>query len=112
MPLPKHLIHQHRRKRATQELQPYPHDDAKMRFLDELVNIIAILFPITMIPQMWGIWVNKQTSGVSAITWVGFFILTIPLLAYAYVHKEKKLFLMYSLFIVAYIFILIGLVMY
>ena len=101
-------IHKHRRKRQHQKLEPYPHQKKKFIILDKMVDIISVIFPFTVLPQIYEIWINKNTEGVSLVTWSLFLLLTLPLFFYAYVHKEKKLALMYGLFNVFYVILLIS----
>ena len=104
------LIHQHRRKRALRKLNPYPHPNPKIRLLDNVVNVVSFVFPLAVLPQIYEIWVNKNVEGVSLLMWLLFLVLTLPLFLYAYVHKDRKLTIMYLLFAIAYIVVLLGLV--
>lgn len=103
-------IHIHKRKRAT--LKKYPHPDKKIRYVDNLVSIVAVIFPLTMIPQILEIWVYKNISGVSLLTWCLFLFFQIILVCYALVHKEKRLILMWSLWVVGEIIIITGLILF
>ncbi len=92
------FIHQHRRKRVHQNLQPYPHQKAYYRAIDAIVTVVAVIAPFASIPQLLEIWVNHQTDGVSLFTWSLFLIFTLPLLLYAITHKDLRLITMYSLY--------------
>tara|TARA_Y100000310_G_scaffold218438_1_gene219722 strand:- start:1954 stop:2292 length:339 start_codon:yes stop_codon:yes gene_type:complete len=101
-------IHKHRRKRQHQKLEPYPHPKKKFKILDRTVDVVSIVFPFIILPQIYEIWVKKNVEGVSFITWLLFLLFTIPLFFYAYVHKEKKLALMYGLFFIVHAIVIIG----
>ena len=105
-------IHLHKRKRIHEEHQKYPHPDPKIRFLDNLVYIIAFIFPLSAIPQIINIWVYKNAQGVSIVSWGLFLILTIPLIAYGIVHKSKQLSIMWILWLIVYITIIVGTYLY
>ena len=82
-------IHIHKRKRIHQKFEKYPHPDPRIRLLDKIVMVVAIVFPFTTLPQIYKIWVFKNVAGVSLTTWSLFFILSIPFLIYGIVHKER-----------------------
>lgn len=103
-------LHQHKRKRAT--LQKYPHPDKKIRRIDQLVSAVAILFPLTTIPQIIEIWVHQKIEGVSLLTWCLFLFFQIILVFYALVHKDKRLILMWSLWVLAEIIIITGILLF
>ncbi len=67
--MPHHVqIHKHRRKRVQKKLKPYPHSDKRIKNIDKVVDIISVVFPFTVIPQIYEIWVKKNTAGISLIT--------------------------------------------
>ena len=103
--------HQHIRKRKC-KTRPYPNVNKKIRILENLVTIISFVFPLTAIPQIYEIWVLKNAQGVSFLTWLLFLLLTIPLLGYAIVHKDKRLKLMWALWLITYAIVLVGLILY
>ena len=92
----------HKRKRKTyKNLEPYPSNNPKIKFLDGLVSIISLAAPLTVAPQIYSIWIEKNAEGVSLLTWTLFLLFAIPLFTYSLVHKDKKLMLMYFLFMIA-----------
>lgn len=105
-------IHQHKRKRLHQYKEPFPHPNPKVKLLDDIVLVISIIFPITLIPQIIRIWYYKEVAGVSVLTWGLFFIFNTILLIYGIVHKEKKLVVMWSLFSIGYLLIVIGVLLF
>ena len=100
------------RKRIHQKKQKYPSPNKKIRFLDNIVMAVAILSPLAAIPQVLKIWVEKMVSGVSLFTWSAYVILTIPLLLYGIVHKDKPITIMYFLWLIIDISIVIGILIY
>jgi len=95
-------IHLHKRKRRTHKnLEPYPSNNTKIRFLDGIVSVVSFAAPLTIAPQIYNIWIKKNIEGVSMLTWIFFLIFAIPLFTYSSVHKDKKLMLMYFLFMIA-----------
>jgi len=84
----------------------------KDALLEKTVTFIAIVYPFTTIPQLMNIWVDKNVAGVSVLTWSLYLILTIPLLLYSVRIKEKRLTLMWSLWLVIYLLIISGVILY
>jgi len=100
-------LHIHKRKRDKGE-KP----DKKIHLIDNLVLLVAIIYPLTTIPQIIEIWVVRNATGVSLLTWFSYLVLQSILLAYGIVHKEKKLILMWGLWIVMYVIVVLGLILY
>lgn len=90
--------------------QVIPEEDWKAGILEKMVFVIALVYPITSIPQLYNIWVLKEIAGVSLLTWSLYFLLTLPLLIYVIVRKVKPYILMYSLWLFVYSAVIAGLV--
>ena len=106
------IHHYHTKKRVYQKLEKYPHTDKWKRFLDKSIYFIGAVGPIMTLPQLMKIWVEKNASGVSAISWIAYLITAIFWLSYGIVHKEKPIIFTYSVWIVFDIFVVIGTIMY
>ena len=105
-------VHIHKRKRGIVKNSPYPHPDPRVQFLDKLILVVAVLYPLMTLPQIYKIWTTHDASGVSLPTWVLYTVFTIPFLIYGIVHKEKPLIIMYSLWLLVYIGVLGGIILY
>lgn len=104
-------IHIHKRKRKIQKnLEPYPSKKKYIRILDKIIDVVSVAAPLTIFPQIYNIWIEKNVDGVSLLTWTLFLIFAIPLFTYSLVHKEKKLMLMYFLFVIADALVVAGVV--
>jgi uncharacterized protein with PQ loop repeat len=106
------FIHQHRRKRVFQNLQPYPHNKFCYRLLDGVVSVVAVVAPFASLPQLLQIWIDHATKGVSLTTWSLFLFFNLPLLLYSIVHKDARLTTMYSIGTVINIFIVTGIILF
>ncbi|MBR9675492.1 hypothetical protein GOV05_00615 [Candidatus Woesearchaeota archaeon] len=104
--------HIHERKRVHLEKQEYPSKNPYIHFLDDLVLMIAFLFPLSAAPQVYKIWVERAVDGVAIITWIIWLILSVPMLVYGFVHKEKPIIIMYSLWLIVHTSVIIGVFMY
>lgn len=97
-------LHMHKRKKLS--------TGWKVRFVDRLVLVVAVAYPLSTIPQILDIWIGRSVQGVSLITWSLFLVLQSILLAYGVVHKDRKLTLMWALWVFMYILVVVGLVIY
>jgi len=84
----------------------------KMKWLENLVGVIAVVYPLSAIPQILEIWINKNVEGVSLLTWSLFLMLTIPLIIYSIVKKDRKLTVMWGLWSIGYFGVILGLILY
>lgn len=110
--LSKVLHHYHVRKRVHENLEKFPSDEPRKRFLDKIIYFVGISGPVMTIPQVWEIWSKQDASGVSLISW-GWYLLTAFIwLGYAIEHKEKPLIVTYLLWIVIEIFLVLGIILY
>ena len=80
--------------------------------IEKLAYIAGILNPICTLPQLFQIWINKNTEGVSMFTWFSFFIISIIMTLYGFAHKEKPLILMYGFLVLINFFIVLGIFIY
>jgi uncharacterized protein with PQ loop repeat len=80
--------------------------------LEKIVTLIALFYPLTALPQLLEIWVGKDVSGVSLLSWSLFLIVTLILIIYSWLKNEKKLALMWSMWVVMYVGIILGLLVY
>jgi uncharacterized protein with PQ loop repeat len=104
--------HMHKRKRVHQKLRKFPHPNKKIRFLDNMLLIIAVLGPLSTIPQLTKIFISKNAAGVSTLTFGFFAAFDIPWIIYGMVHKEKPIVLAYTLWLIANLTIVIGTIIY
>jgi uncharacterized protein with PQ loop repeat len=106
------IRHLHIRKRRQSIHDPYPHPNRWINALDKLVLVVGILGPVMTLPQILKIFVDKNASGVSAITWLLFAVFDIPWIVYGFVHKEKPILISYILWFTTNTIVVIGTLMY
>ena len=80
--------------------------------LNSMIGVIAVVYPLTAIPQLFEIWIHRNVQGVSVITWGMFLLFTIPIIIYCLLKKETKLVLMYSIWLVIYVAVISGVMIY
>lgn len=107
----KSMHHAHIRKRVSQKLEPYPHPNKWKNLLDKIIYVVGVLSPLMTIPQLFKIWAEQNTSGVSLISWSWYLTASVVWLMYSLAHKEKPLILNSALWVITETFIVIGLLM-
>jgi uncharacterized protein with PQ loop repeat len=107
-----HHHHIHKRKRVHQKLEKYPHPNPWINFLDRLLIVLAVIGPMTNIPQIAKIYIEKNASGLSLLSWLLYFFLSIPWILYGIVHKEKPIIISSSLWAVTDFIVIIGILLY
>lgn len=110
--MPEGLHHFHKRKRIYQKYESYPHPNKLKRFVDKAVYFIVSFGIIMTLPQIIKIWVEKNASGVSSISWAAYTISSIFWLAYGIIHKEKPIIFSYSIWVLLNAFVCIGALIY
>lgn len=107
------IFHLHRRKRMhLPHLEDFPSQKKWKKSLDKIIYAAGIAGPILVIPQTIKIWINKDATGVSTPSWIGFTILAIIWLIYGIAHKEKPLIIMYSGLVIMDALVFIGAIIY
>ncbi len=104
--------HQHIRKRIYKNLEQFPSPDSKKYFLDKLIYIVGVLGPLSTIPQIYTIFIEKNAAGVSVATWLIYFLFSVIWIVYGVVHKEKVIILTYSLWFVMNGLVALGAIIY
>lgn len=102
--------HLHRRKRRR--LEPYPHPDKMKRLVDDLVYITIFAGPLMTVPQLTIIWLEKNASGVSALSWLAYTLISVVWLFYGMVHRDRPIALSSLVWILLSGFVVIGALMY
>lgn len=76
--------------------------------LDLITNICAVVLPFTTFDQLYIIYIRKQTEGVSAITWLLYALLTIPLFIYSIKRKDLPMIILNGLWIIVDLAVWVG----
>lgn len=80
--------------------------------LDFITNVCAIVLPFTTIDQLHIIYIQKNTEGVSALTWFLYGFLTIPLFIYSLKRKDFPMIILNGLWLVIDFTVWIGVLLY
>jgi uncharacterized protein with PQ loop repeat len=82
------------------------------KFIDRIIYIAAIAYPLTTIPQIVDIFVNKSSANVSLSTWLLYDLFTFVFLWYAIENKLKPLVIEYCMWIIAQSIVVYGILLY
>jgi uncharacterized protein with PQ loop repeat len=80
--------------------------------VEKLAYAAGIISPIVTLPQLIQIWISKDATGVSLITWVSYLIIVLIMTSYGVLHKEKPLIIMYGTLIPIDFLIILGAIIY
>jgi MtN3 and saliva related transmembrane protein len=110
--MPDALHHLHKRKRIYKKLEKYPHPHSFKRFVDHVVYIFGILAPFMGSLQAHKIYSEKTAAGVSSAMFSFMLINNIVWFLYGYIHREKPIMIMYTLWFFVNAAIVVGTIMY
>ncbi len=97
-------LHHHRKH---QKVKP-----VKKRFIDRIIYFIVFIGPLMTITQVVEIWINKNASGVSIITWGAYLFTSMFWLNYGLFHKDRPIILSAGMWIFMEILIIFGILLY
>ena len=80
--------------------------------MDKLIYIVALVWPLLTLPQVWNVWIDKNAAGLSLFTWAAYVISPILWLIYGIVHKEKAIIFSNILWMTVDLSVLIGAIIY
>lgn len=80
--------------------------------IDKLMNIAAVLHPLTALPQVYSIYTTQNVAGISLATWLGFMVLGSIFLAYGVVHRIKPFVVTQVLWFSVDLLVVLGIIIY
>lgn len=83
---------------------------SESRLLGLLVDICIIVSPLSLLPQLFRVWLSSDVNGVSVYTWLLTFLATMPLIIYDIKHKVIKLAIMHLMIATISLGIAIGVI--
>ena len=60
-------------------------------YIDSTMSLIAIISPLTIIPQITQIYQTKNVEGISLVTWIFSILTSIAWIIYGIHHKDKPI---------------------
>jgi len=65
------------------------HGNIFVKIFHGIVTVVAITSPLITLPQLLSIYVTRNASGVSSITWSAYIFTSIIWLSYGAMHRER-----------------------
>ena len=90
----------------------YKHSNKWNKFIDKSIIYASVFGAIMDFTQAGKIWYFKEASGVSLISWAGYFVVASFWLNYGFIHKQKAVIIMGILTYVSNLFVIIGVLLY
>jgi uncharacterized protein with PQ loop repeat len=102
-----HQVHAHIQKRKRKK-KP----SSLIKLFDKLVVVMGVVNLAATLPQVLDIWVGKNASGVSSLSWGYYSLFSTVLLFYGIAHHEKPIIATYLGAVVLYSAIFVGSIIY
>lgn len=106
------LHHYHVRKRIHHWYEDYPHPNWNKRILDRGVFVVGALGPIVTLPQLYTLWAEQDSGGLSLFTWVSYIFISLFWITYGVTHQEKPIYFTYSCWILIHLTMAYGIYLY
>ncbi len=110
--MPHPLHHIHIRKRIYRNRERYPSSKKRVRLMDKLVYVAAILGPVMTIPQLAVVYLERNVAGLSFVSWFSYIILNMIWLSYGILHKDRPIIITSAAWAVMHGLVAFGIVLY
>ena len=104
-----HFIHSHE---VDAEKNKKIHENKYVRSIDKAVFVVAILGPLTTIPQVYKIFHNQNAEDISITTWILFTVAALFWLLYGVAHKNKPIIISNTLWTLLQSMVIAGAIIY
>lgn len=91
------LHHISKRKRVNRKLEEYPSKKFWVGFLDRFLLCIAVIGPLTAIPQVWKVYFYHEVIGLSLFSWSSWAFFNLFWMLYGFVHRDRPIIITYIL---------------
>jgi uncharacterized protein with PQ loop repeat len=102
------LHHYHRRQRLVKNKS----EGKLIKIFDRIIYVVAILGPLTTLPQIIKIWNERNADGVAASTWCAFLFFNTFWITYGILHREKPIIITYILWFLMNGSVALGAILY
>ncbi len=107
---PKH--HLFVRRRMYKNLEVFPHTNEFKQKFDHFMYVIAILGPLSMLPQLYETFTTHNVQGMSFLTWALWVALSFVWFVYGILHKEIPIIISQGIYFVFNAIILVAMAIY
>jgi len=102
--------HFHKRKLAG--FGKHRHANVLIRLLDKAIYALSILGPLATIPQVLEVWIHKNTSGVSMISWFLLSLIAVTWIIYGVIHRDRAIVLNNGMWVIMDLSVAFGVLIY
>lgn len=82
--------------------------ETKYKNLERVVYIVGIMMILMTLPQIYKIYVEKNASGVSIITWIAYTVGAVTWTTYGFIKKDKPILIVNSIWVFMDLLIIVG----
>jgi len=86
--------------------------DKEKKPIDWAMWFFSIAGPLSTLPQILQIFIEKKAEGVSILSWVLYLIISLSAIAYAIVHRQMVILVSNIVWSLTYLVVIIGAVIY
>ena len=105
-------LHFQQRRRIYKKHEPMPHPNKLRRVYDYFMYGVAILGPLSNLPQLFTIWTQKNAGEVSLGSWISYIFISLAWFGYGILHKEKPIIIMNIFLIITQALVVAGIIIY
>lgn len=106
------LHHYHKRTRRRGADSSAAKQTMWVKYADKMVYAAGIFTPLMTLPQLYNIWVAKNASGVSPVSWTFYLLGAISWTAYGLIHKAKPIIFTNGAMVIVNFFIVVGILLF
>ena len=78
------------------------------KLIGKVAYMVALVGPLSSVPQIYEIWSERNAAGVSFVTWTLFLLTSLVWLLYAMSKRDRPLIISNALWIVGEVIIMVG----
>lgn len=71
--------------------QPAPSHPQDGGWLDKLLPLLSIFTMVMTIPQVWAVWIERQTAGVSLLSWGAYLLSAVLWFVYGLRKRDPRI---------------------
>jgi uncharacterized protein with PQ loop repeat len=88
------------------------HKEKWKRVFHKIAYVAGLAASVATIPQIIKVWVEKDSSGVSLMTWSSYIVISAILAMYGKIHKERVMVVMYVSLVIVQALIVVGVIIF
>ena len=82
------------------------------KFLKYLIYFVSICGPLLTLPQIYYIWIHKNSDGVVVFSWIGYLLIAMVWIIYGVTYKNKSVILSSTLWFIVEVVVIVEALVY